>query len=876
MPLNPGTHLGPYEILGQLGAGGMGEVYKARDTRLNRTVAIKILPTDLGADAERRRRFEREAQIIARLNHPHICVLHDVGHQDDLNYLVMEYLEGETLAQRLGRGALAIEQALQYSVQIADALDKAHRQGVVHRDLKPGNIMLTKTGAKLLDFGLAKLKGPRDSMPPSALPTQSRTLTAEGTILGTLQYMAPEQVEGKDTDARTDIFAFGAVLYEMVTGKQAFEGSSQAGLMAAILERHSQPVSRLQPMTPPALDQLISRCLAKDPDNRWQTSRDLLLQLAWITQSVASDAGTALGVRVPAHPDKRRWLSFAAVWLFLSTVALALIVVYLLKAREPAGVMQFAISPPENATFTNTFAVSPDGRHVAFVANQGGKNLLWIRSLDSLHARPLSGTEGASWPFWSPHGQFVAYFAAGRLKKVNVGGGLSQELCEARTTFGGTWSPQGVILFAETGGGLRRVGETGGEPTSLKQPYPTEVLHHWPHFLPDGRQFLYMSVSGISVGSLDSKPGKRLLPDLSPALYDPSGYLLFVRSGTLMAQSFDANKLELKGEAFPLAENVMGYPYLYGGAHFSVSRNGTLVYRSSQGFHTRLAWLDRSGNPLAVVGKAGIYDQVQLSPDGEIAAISGTEAAQRSRDLWLVDLGRDITSRFTFQPSDDDLPVWSPDGKMIVFTSEREGVDHLYRKAADGTTQEEVVLKGDGVHVHSFDWSRDGRFIAYTRIDPKTRADLWILPTGGDRKPFLFLGTEFNEGQPQFSPDGKWIAYFSEESGQLEVYVQSFPHAGGKWQISTSGGRKPRWRKDGNELFYIASDWKLMAVTVKTSPTFEAGTPQALFETPVRRVLSLGSPYDVAPDGRFLFLLAQELSSSPIIGVLNWRESAKK
>ncbi|MFQ5926104.1 MAG: protein kinase [Terriglobia bacterium] len=897
MPLSSGTRLGPYEVIAPLGAGGMGEVYRARDTRLDRSVAIKVLPPHLAENPQLRQRFEREARALSSLSHPHICALYDIGQQDDLHYLVMEYLEGETVAARLEKGPLPPNDVLRYASQLADALDKAHRQGVLHRDLKPGNIMLTKAGARLFDFGLAK---PTAAIASAAgltdSPTASRPLTAEGTIVGTFQYMAPEQLEGKEADARSDIFAFGAVLYEMATGRKAFEGKTQASVIAAIMDREPPPISTLQPLVPPALDRVVKTCLAKDPDERWQTAHDLMLELNWI-----AEAGSQAGVPAPvvARRKRREWAAWALVALLAVVSGVLGFAYYRTTSTEVRAVRAFVL-PPEEATFTSlgfnggSLALSPDGRRLAFVATTSeGKQLLWVRSLDALAAQPLAGTEGATRPFWSPDSRFLAFFAEGKLKKIDAAGGPPLTLCDAPDGRDGTWNRDGVIVFSpEPTTPLSRVSAAGGEasPLTALDESRRENTHRWAHFLPDGRHFLYLARSpaeggggaetAIYIGSLDSKEKKLLLRAAANAAYS-SGHLLFVRERTLMAQPFDAGRRELTGDAFPIAENIQFAPG-FNEAVFSVSENGILAYQTgaAQG-GSQLLWFDRSGKQIGSVGEPAIQFVPRLSPDGRRAAVTIFDPQAGNWDLWLYDLARGLRTRFTFAPSFDGGALWSPDGTHIVFSADRKGQFDLYQKAASGAGSEAVLLESEGAKFAA-SWSSDGRFIAYDHNDPKgkTKTDLWVLPLSGDRTPVAFRQTEFDETWAQFSPDGRWLAYVSDESGRKEVYVAPFqvgPEGepslgqGGKWQVSTAGGDRVRWNRNGKELFYLAPDNKLMVAQVETKgSSFEVGTVRPLFET--RPVGQLDWVYDVSRDGqRFLVnTIVAEQATAPITLVVNW------
>jgi serine/threonine protein kinase len=849
----------------------MGEVYRAKDTRLNRTVAIKVLPGQVSNRADLRQRFEREARAVSSLNHPHICALYDIGHQNGIDYLVMEYLEGETLAQRLIKGALPLDQVLRYAVQIADALDQAHRHDIVHRDLKPGNIMLTRSGAKLLDFGLAKLKLDSGAVLTglSALATGGQSLTAEGTILGTVQYMAPEQLEGKEADARTDIFAFGAVVYEVATGHKAFTGKSHVSLIAAILEHEPPPLATLQPLTPLPLERLVKKCLAKDPEERWQTAHDLKDELKWIAEA-GSQAGQETTLGTP-HKSHQRLAWSLAVLGFLATVTLVL--AYINRGPTDVRSIRFIVPPPEHTSFAGSLSLSPDGRRLAFTAtDSAGRDFLWVRPLNSLSAQPLTGTEGATHLFWSPDNRFIGFFAQGKLKKIAASGAPAQTVCDAPDGRGGTWSRDGVILFTpKPRGALYRVPAAGGIPTTVTTlNLAKEFSHRWPQFLPDGHRFLYLIPGkGIYVGSLDSKESWRFFDAGSGVEHVPPGYLLFIRDEMLMAQAFDANQVRLRGEPFPIAEQAVSG---IARGHFSTSENGVLAYRSTRAV-TELVWFDRAGKELGSLGPPGEYSNPRLSPDGKSVVVERLDPQTRKDDLWLIDSSRGIFSRFTFDTSGDFSPLYSPDGSRIVFASNRAGSEDLYQKASSGTGKEEVIFKSSQA-IYPTDWSRDGRFIVYSSPGPKGDLDMWVLPLFGDGKPLPYLQREFDETSGQFSPDGRWMAYVSNETGRNEVYVQSLPTTGGKRQVSSDGGSQPRWRGDGKELFYLAADRKLMAVAVRGGTSLETAVPRALFETRLDTSSFHGvkNNYVVTADAqRFLINTpAGEASSAPITVVVNW------
>ena len=898
MTLAAGTKLGPYEILAPIGAGGMGEVYRARDTRLDRTVAVKVLPSHLSENAEHRRRFEREARMISALSHPHICALHDVGHQDGTDYLVMEYVEGETLSDRLVKGPLSTEQVLRYGIEIADALDKAHRQGIVHRDLKPGNVMLTRSGVKLLDFGLAKMRE-LDEAPAglsvSLLATRTSTdrspLTEKGTILGTFQYMAPEQLEGKEADARSDLFALGAVLYEMATGQKAFTGKTQASLIGAILHTEPPPVSSVQPLAPAALDRVVKTCLAKDPEDRWQTAHDVKLQLRGIAETSAQIMSTATAAAPVLRGSRERllWLTNAATLVAATLLGIAL---YRATRPEPPRVVVSSIDVPEKTSIafdSGAPLISPDGRKLALILSAGGgRTAVWLRSLDGSVARPLAGTEGAVYPFWSPDSRHLAFFADGKLRKVNVeSGGPADIIADAPLGRGGTWNREGDIVFApDTGGTLFRVSSSGGAtaPVTTQDEKTGEISHRYPSFLPDGRHFVYeVQVGGGGsqykhfIGSLDPKPASRLpFESESNVVYSPPGYLLFVQQGNLRAQPFDVRRLRPAGESFAVADLVQ-VSSIVGFGSFSVSDNGLLAYVGGAAARfSRLVWSDRSGKEIETIGAAGVHWDPRLSHDGRRLAFA-VEDSRGNSDIWIYDLTRKISTRFTFDPDADLAPVWSPDDSWIVFTAYRRGPGDLFQKLSAGSGADELLLASPHRKIAT-DWSPDGRWLAFHTNQPKTSWNTLVLGLP-DRKPSVYLATPFPELASVFSPDGRWVAYVSAESGVGEIYVQPFPKGAGKWQISSGGGAMPVWRRDGKEIFFLASDGKLMAAGVNTGPAFDVETPRPLFATNVRNFVGLSRrQYDVTADGqRFLLNAAVgEQAAVPITLVQNWTAKAPK
>ena len=890
MALTPGTKLGPYEIQSPLGAGGMGEVYRARDTRLDRTVAIKILPANLSDNYEAKQRLDREAKAISSLNHPNICTLYDVGHQNGVDFLVMEYLEGETLADRLMKGSLPPELVLKYGIEICEGLETAHKKGVIHRDLKPGNIMLTKTATKLMDFGLAKAAPPSGAAGSSSTVTVSgaselQPLTAQGMLVGTFQYMSPEQVEGSETDTRSDIFAFGAILYEMATGKRAFTGKSHASIVAAILAADPQPISSVQPMSPPALDRVVRSCLEKDPEERLQTAHDVKLQLKWIAEG---------GAKTVTPPRSRS--STRLGWILVgiaSLMALAFAAAYLNLALRSAPAMRSFILPPAGTTFVTKLpqsgppVVSPDGTRLAFSARDEKGMLLYIRPLTSVTAQPLAGTEDASYPFWSPDSREVGFFAGGKLKKIDASGGPPQILCDASVGRGGAWSKEGVIVFAASGWEpLRRISAAGGapEPASKLDLSRDENSHRWPFFLPDGKHFLFFARSSrgaqenaLYVSFLGSLDAKLLMTGDSMAIYVPD-YLLFLRNQTLMAQPFNARRLETTGTPVPIAEHV-AYSAGTNRPIFSASENGTLVYQtgSAQG-GWRLLWIGRDGKEAASVGGLDRYQDPELSPDGKRLAVA-LYSDQGTSNVWIFDLLRGTKTRLTFGSSRQRHPVWTPEGKTIFYNSNDRGSFHIYAKAADGSGAEQVVLETNDVSEYAEDFSPDHRFLVYTRPgnDRRTGLDIWALPLFGERKPFPVVQTPFNDVEPRVSPDGKWLAYQSNESGRDEIYITAFPGGGVKWQVSTSGGSVPRWRRDGKELFFFDGGDNLMAVDISApGNTVQPGTPHALFHA--RALQGALGPYTVNSDGKKFLVNSgdgQE-ENQPLTLVQNWTAELKK
>jgi serine/threonine protein kinase len=865
MALPAGTRLGPYEIRAALGAGGMGEVYEATDARLDRTVAIKVLPDHVASDPELRQRFEREAKTLAALNHPHICHIHDIGSQDGIDFLVMEYLKGETLEQRLTRGALPVDQALRTAMEIADALDAAHRTGIVHRDLKPGNVMLTKAGTKLLDFGLAK-RHPEAAVSVAAMtgtPTVSSPLTGMGRILGTFQYMAPEQLEGKEADARTDIFAFGAVVYEMVTGKKAFEGKSHASLIAAIISSEPRPIGDIQPLSPPALGRTLARCLAKDPDDRWQSARDLLEALRWAAEPVSP--------AVRETPQRQRhslaWrLTVAGIASATALGGLGVLATDLLRSADPPSPMRLTI-PISSEAFEPR--ISPDGRQLAYVST-GGR--LFIRPLDSTTERPLTGVFATD-AEWSPDGQSLAFSGQGRLARVNVQSEQVLVLCDLPPTTepaGITWNDEGAIVFSAAGI-LYVVPAGGGTPTQVTTLNQArgDVAHLWPQFLPDNQRFIFLvqarepENTGIYAGSLDSQDTTLVLRTEVRARLT-SDYLLFVRQGALLAQPFDTRTMRLEGEPTQIA-NEVGTFVGYGAAWFSASDTGLLVYRPDHFLSARreLRWFDRNGTTLGSIGEPAPGFIVNLSPDE--TRVATTRYTNGNAGTWITDLNRSVASPLEADRTGEFDPQWSPDGTRIAFSSDRKGPMALFQRPVAGGTTELLYASDSAVFMS--DWSSDGQYVLYHQ----GRTKFGALPMSGERTPMVVLDTPFGKDQAQFSPDTRWIAYNADNSGRFEVYVTSFPRGGEEMRVSRDGGVQPRWRADGRELFFLDLESRLMSVDVRdTSGRLEFGVPRLLFQAPVEATPEV-ELYDVTRDGRrFLMMVPLESSASQINVIVNW------
>ena len=868
MPLSSGAKLGPYEILSKIGAGGMGEVYRARDTRLERIVAVKVLPSEFSRHAELRKRLEREARTLSSLAHPHICRLYDVGQQDGADFLVMEYLEGETLGQRLRKGAFPAGQVLQYGIEIADALERAHRHGVIHRDLKPGNIMLTKDGAKLLDFGLARVEA---TAAPSnetltLLETQDHKLTEKGVVLGTFQYMAPEQLEGKEADARTDIFALGAVIYEMATGKTAFSGNNRTSLITAILASEPRAMTSLQPLTPPALERVVKTCMAKDPDSRWQSAQDLKLQLEWI-----AEGGSQAGLPAPVAAPRRSREKIAWILVGLLTVAAAALGIGFVKRvpKLPPRV-SFTINPPEQHSFDIPggwlccSAISPDGNQLALLTGDSeGKTSLWLRPLDSVSARELPETEGVESVIWSGDSRFLLFTANAKLKKIDVRGGLPDTVCEAKEMFLGSWSSSNTVLFSDDFSAenhpIRQLtlDDCSIKPVTKLDSARYDFGHRWPNFLPDGKHFLYAGLrtdkkQDVLLGTLGSDESEILVHNASYPKYAPPGYLFFERNGYLFAQPFSPSTLRLTGDPVQVVPQQLTYSGLGGFASYDVSDTGVLTYQAQGEVRSKLVLRDSTGNQLEVLGESAkpgessTWSGVRLAPNRKKLLASKDNNQTHMGDLWTYDLQHKDWQRFSSESTiSNDVGVWSPDGQTIVYAAVSASIFKLYRRPANRSRDAEL-LQESKLSQFPTDWSPNGRFLLYEQSEGTAEAgDLWAMPMEGDRKPFPLTRTRSDERDGRFSPDGHWVAYRSDESGKREIYLRSFPGPGSKWQISSGGGQSPRWSDDGKKIYYLTLDWKLMAVPVMGA-TAQVGTPRFLFS------LSKDSEFEVLAEGKFL------------------------
>ncbi len=885
MAVSPGTRLDHYEILAPIGAGGMGEVYRARDTKLNREVAIKILTAEFSLDTERLRRFEQEARATGMLNHPNILTVHDVGRYGSAPYIVTELLEGEELRAPLRNGPLSVRKAIEYAVQISRGLAAAHEKGIVHRDLKPENIFITRDNRiKILDFGIAKF-----ITPPTNQTGSDQTevmMTTPGTVFGTMGYMAPEQLRAQATDHRIDIFAFGAMLYEMLSGQRPFTGNSQPDVMSAILNQDPPDLSELNPQVSPGLERIVRRCLEKKPEHRFQSADDLgfALEALTVSPSGASGQHAVLETRVmsaqeSAVPDSfsrllgRRLPAGLLGWLaaaFFLLVGAGFAVAYFLRPPAETAPMYSYLLLPKDASSARE-ALSPDGRRLVMAAVTEGINRLWLYSFDSPAPVVIPNTEGGRVPFWSPDGTSIGFFAQGKLKRIAFSGGPATTICDAVLGYGGAWSKDGVIVFApaQFGRGLYRVPESGGTPTPVTSLDATrlETGHIYPSFLPDGRHFVFLATSGqpdqrgIRAGSIDQQQSNFFVRSDSNGEYSSAGYLLFVRGRRILAQKLDASNLSLKGDPFPVSERV-NYELAGRYADLSVFSNRLLAYRSGETPNSKLVWVDRAGKELSTVGPPAEGRSASLSSDGRYVVLERNDPQFETSDLWLLDLPRDTATRLTSNPANESRPIWSANGSAVAYASERDGLAAIWQKGVTGDGKESLLVKEDRSLIPS-DWSKNDEYLVYWGSNDKTGDDIKIIPVSGDRTARAYLATQFDEQWGKVSPDGKWMAYQSNDSGRFDIYVQPFPVPGSKVKVSPRGGSYPFWRKDGKELYYISPDDKLMAVPVQSGAEISAGTPVALFEIGSYGRRNNVYTYQPAVDGqRFLVIKALDNPST--------------
>jgi Tol biopolymer transport system component len=881
--IQPGKRLGPYEITTPLGAGGMGEVWRGRDTRLERDVAIKILPPGFASNEQFRARFDREAKTISSLNHPNICTLFDVGHEDETHFLVMELIDGEALADRLTKGALPLDQVLKYGAQIADALDRAHKQGIVHRDLKPGNVMLTKSGAKLLDFGLAHISDAAPVKGLTEVATEARPLTTEGTILGTFQYMAPEQLEGLEPDARTDIFALGALLYEMATGQRAFGGATKASLIVAIVSTQPEPISSVMHVTPPALDHIVRKCLEKDPEDRWQSAHDVASELRWIGEA-GSQAGVAQSVTIRRKTREKLAWGLAAL---LAVLCALLSVAYVSRAPEPPRTFRSTIAPPDGTALVPYdefgLALSPDGRQLAFVAaDEDAKRRIWLRDLSSMAAKAIPETDGAWYPFWSPDGQYLGFFADGELRSIDLRGGAPRRLADAPTGRGGSWGKDDVILYAPNiTSPIHMVSANGGEAKPVTT-YDAKkhTTHRWPVFLPDGRHFLFLvrlrqegrrEMGQLRLASIDEEGDRVLIDDSTNALYVEPGYLIHGRGGNLYASRFDAKALELSGDPVPIAPEKLSYWEPKNFVPFAASDDGTLVYLPEFSRKTELVWYARDGRRLDSLGDASYYLTPRMSPDGKKVAYMAGETSGGLKDVWIRDLELDRAVRITDQSGFYFAPSWSPDSERLVFVCQPAGVPQLCMKSLRDGGPASLLYESPNWK-SSTSWLPDGSGLLVQEQSPETDEDILLISIDEPSKAKVVLSTPFTELAPEASPDGRWMVYEANSTGRFEVYVRSLDGGSDQWRISTDGGLAGRWASGGREIIYVSLDGRVMAVPTQLSPQFRPGTPTELFALP-----EPPEPYtplfeDVTPDGKRLLLNIPTESRSTLAFhlITNW------
>jgi Tol biopolymer transport system component len=884
LALTPGTRLGVYEVTAQIGAGGMGEVYRATDSSLKRSVAIKVLPASVAGDADRLTRFQREAEVLAALNHPNIAAIYGLEKTPDFTALVIELVEGDDLSQRIAHGAIPLDEALPIAKQIAEALEAAHEQGIIHRDLKPANIKVRTDGTvKVLDFGLAKAIDATGSSDADAMnsPTLSMLPTQAGLILGTAAYMSPEQAKGRAVDKRADIWAFGAVLYEMLTGRRAFTGDGISDILAAVL-RQDIEWTALPAATPQRLRRVIERCLDRDVKQRLRDIGEARVEIAKL-EAGAPDTPREAATSVDASRLRRAWITAGALGLALVASLLAVAIAW--RTPKPAARAMF-FSVPFQAEVRD-LTVGPDGHTVAVVgySESARKNAIWLYDVGSQASNRLANTEGANFPFWSADGRSLGFFADGKLKTLDVAGGQVQTLCDAPAGRGGTWNKDGVIIFTPSGQlfqGLYRVAASGGAPTQVSTPdkHSGESSHRWPTFLPDGKHYLYLADSlsgntgadGIYMGALDSNEKRFVVNTPGNAAY-AAGYLVFMRDKTLLAQPFDVNTGALTRDPVAVFTQVQYLPKIER-VVFAVSGTGPLfAQQSGEASLSRLAWFDRTGKEVGAVGNPAVYANVSLAPDGQSVAVDRTDEGSQNTDVWTYAVRQDRAKRLTFDPALDAMPVWSPDGSRVIFASSRKNMFDVYLKNVDGTHEEQVVAHGDADEFPT-DWSRDGKYVLYEKGQ-----ELWSL-TFPELKSSLFLKGPSTVKNGQFSPDGKWVAYASNESGKWDIYVTSFPEGRGKWQVSNGGGEQPRWKGDGKELFYLSPDGRIMAVPISAGVSVDAGSPTALFQANPREAVATSERilYDVDRNGQRFLINTQvkKTESQSLSVVLNWDAPFRK
>lgn len=874
MQFESGIRLGPYVIVSPIGEGGMGEVYEARDTRLDRRVAVKVLPPGLGDSPQLRERFDREARLISQLNHPNICTLYDVGRHDGSAYLVMELIDGENLADRIARGPLPLRDVIRYGVDIAAALECAHRSGIVHRDLKPGNVMLTRSGAKVLDFGLAKYT---EAPSPVTGATMQKPLTGAGTVVGTLQSMAPEQLDGREADARTDIFAFGLILYEMATGRRAFVGASRTSLIAAILEQDPQPMSSLQPMTPMALERIVRVCLEKDPEQRWQTAHDVRLQL----QAISSSGETVSVAPQRSRPARRELIA----WIIaLTGIAAASWLGWRAANVEPAPPMRFSILPTAGERLPDQIglAVSPDGSAIAYTApTADADRVVWLRRIDTAETKALAGTEDAHYPFWSPDGESIGFFAHGRLKKVSIQSGTVERIADAPYGRGGTWNERGQIVYApDLRGALFMVNAAGGTPIEVtpasKTPSGSSGTRRWPKFVPDGKRFLFfgggggIGGAGVYAGSIDGIEPQRIALTASQAEF-VDGFLLFVRDGVLIAQRFDLDGLQLRGTGVALAEAVE-FSTGFNRAEFSVARNGMIVFKERDVLPSQLTWFDRRGAVLGTVGQRGMIQSMRLSPSEDRVALIRIDPVTQNGDVWIEHPDGRAPQRVSFRERQTRAVVWSPDERDVLYGQSQSGPPDVLRKSIVDASEPVTFLAAPGLEVPN-DWSPDGKTVIVQQVREGTRWDLMVKNSDNGSAATPWIATSFDETSARFSPDGKWVAYATDETGRSEIYVRPFPGPGTATRVSVDGGVMPVWRGDGREIFFLTSRSDLMAAAKMAGDVPRFTTPVKLFTVSTPDLSTDAQAFDVTRDGRFLINARTDRDPpKPMHVLLNWMD----